>query len=170
MPKKQLAPSTTNRECSNTARPGRAGSGRRGCACVLAGPTRAASLAVEPVDIGSPFRAAPQAAAIAAIVHRGLVSAGVMRVRRSVHLAAVGTTTVAVKTATIAMETTTMKRRRMKPATAAAETTAAVEATTPTAVETTATPAVGPGRPAERKGDHANHRGKGNWPHDILRF
>jgi hypothetical protein len=136
---------------------------------MLAGPTRAASLAVEPVDIGSPFLAATQAAAVAAIVHRGLMSSVVMRVHRSVPLAAAGATIMRRKRVrpTTAVEATTMRRKRVKPATAAVEATAAATA----AVEATAATAVGrQGRPAERKRDRASHRGQGNRPHDILRF
>jgi hypothetical protein len=119
---------------------------------MLAGPTRAASLAVEPVDIGSPFLAATQAAAVAAIVHRGLMSSVVMRVHRSVPLAAAGATI--------------MRRKRVRPTTAVEATAAATAA-----VEATAATAVGrQGRPAERKRDRASHRGQGNRPHDILRF
>jgi hypothetical protein len=77
------------------------------------------------------------------MVHREMMVAAVMRVRRRAHMA--------VATS-----------RRMKSAT--------MKSTTATVETTAAAAPVGRGHPAERNGDHANYCGKGNWPHDILRF
>ncbi len=47
-------------------------------------------------------------------------------------------------------------------------TTATMETTTTTAtMEPTAAATVGHGRSAQRNGDHADHRNKCNWPHDV---
>ena len=116
--------------------------------------SRSASFAVEPVDVGSPFLAATQAAAIAAnvMVHREMASAEAMRVHRH----AVNPTTHA----------STVKTRGMK--SPMETTTATMETTTTTAtMEPTAAATVGHGRSAQRNGDHADHRSKCNWPHDV---
>jgi hypothetical protein len=109
--------------------------------------SRSASFAVEPVNVGSPFLAATQAAAIAVnvMVHREMASADAMRVHRH----AVNPT----------MHASTVKTRGMK---------SPMETTTTTAtMEPTAAATVGHGRSAQRNGDHADHRNKCNWPHDV---
>jgi hypothetical protein len=116
--------------------------------------SRSASFAVEPVNVGSPFLAATQAAAIAVnvMVHREMASADAMRVHRH----AVNPT----------MHASTVKTRCMK--SPMETTTATMETTTTTAtMEPTAAATVGQGRSAQRNGDHADHRNKCNWPHDV---
>jgi hypothetical protein len=112
------------------------------------------------VDVGSPFLAATQAAAIAAnvMVHREMASAEAMRVHRHAVNPTMHASTVKTRGMKSPMETTTATMET---------TTATMETTTTATMEPTTAATVGHGRSAQRNGDHADHRNKCNWPHDV---